>query len=124
MKVFYDKDGDLGLVQQRRVAIIGYGSQGHAHALNLRDSGVEVVVGLRPNSASRQKAATARLTVADIPTAVQQADIVMLLLPDEDIARVYEQDVAPHIRSGATLRGRRWCAAPDCHSCRPLRSGP
>lgn len=103
MKVFYDKDGDLTLVQQRRVAIIGYGSQGHAHALNLRDSGVEVVVGLRPNSASRQKAAIARLAVADIPSAVQQADIVMMLLPDEDIARVYEQEVAPHIRPGATL---------------------
>ncbi|MDV2117310.1 ketol-acid reductoisomerase [Alcaligenes faecalis] len=103
MKVFYDKDGDLALVQQRRVAIIGYGSQGHAHALNLRDSGVEVVVGLRPNSASRQKAATARLAVTDIASAVQQADIVMMLLPDEDIARVYEQDVAPHIRPGATL---------------------
>ena len=103
MKVFYDKDGDLALVQQRRVAIIGYGSQGHAHALNLRDSGVEVVVGLRPNSASRQKAAIARLAVADIASAVQQADIVMMLLPDEDIARVYEQEVAPHIRPGATL---------------------
>ncbi|HBQ89728.1 MAG TPA: ketol-acid reductoisomerase [Alcaligenes faecalis] len=103
MKVFYDKDGDLALVQQRRVAIIGYGSQGHAHALNLRDSGVKVVVGLRPNSASRQKAATAGLAVADIPSAVQQADIVMMLLPDEDIARVYEQDVAPHIRTGAAL---------------------
>ena len=103
MKVFYDKDGDLALVQQRRVAIIGYGSQGHAHALNLRDSGVEVVVGLRPNSASRQKAAIARLAAADIASAVQQADIVMMLLPDEDIARVYEQEVAPHIRPGATL---------------------
>lgn len=103
MKVFYDKDGDLALVQQRRVAIIGYGSQGHAHALNLRDSGVEVVVGLRPNSASRQKAAIARLAVADIASAVQQADIVMMLLPDEDIVRVYEQEVAPHIRPGATL---------------------
>ncbi len=103
MNVFYDKDGDLALVQQRRVAIIGYGSQGHAHALNLRDSGVEVVVGLRPNSASRQKAAIARLAVADIASAVQQADIVMMLLPDEDIARVYEQEVAPHIRPGATL---------------------
>ncbi|MGF7468646.1 ketol-acid reductoisomerase [Alcaligenes nematophilus] len=103
MKVFYDKDGDLALVQQRRVAIIGYGSQGHAHALNLRDSGVEVVVGLRPNSASRQKAAIARLAVADIASAVQQADIVMMLLPDEDIARIYEQEVAPHIRPGATL---------------------
>ncbi|URW82815.1 ketol-acid reductoisomerase [Alcaligenes sp. DN25] len=103
MKVFYDKDGDLALVQQRRVAIIGYGSQGHAHALNLRDSGVEVVVGLRPNSASRHKAAIARLAVADIASAVQQADIVMMLLPDEDIARVYEQEVAPHIRPGATL---------------------
>ena len=79
MKVFYDKDGDLALVQQRRVAIIGYGSQGHAHTLNLRDSGVEVVVGLRPNSASRQKAAIARLAVADIASAVQQADIVMML---------------------------------------------
>ncbi len=103
MKVFYDKDGDLGLVQQRRVAIIGYGSQGHAHALNLRDSGVDVVVGLRPHSPSRQKAAVARLAVADIPTAVQHADVVMLLLPDEDIARVYAQDVAPHIRPGAAL---------------------
>ncbi|MFC3865302.1 ketol-acid reductoisomerase [Alcaligenes aquatilis] len=103
MKVFYDKDGDLALVQQRRVAIIGYGSQGHAHALNLRDSGVEVVVGLRPNSASRQKAAIARLAVADIASAVQQADIVMMMLPDEDIARVYEQEVTPHIRPGATL---------------------
>ncbi|ASR87986.1 ketol-acid reductoisomerase [Alcaligenes aquatilis] len=103
MKVFYDKDGDLALVQQRRVAIIGYGSQGHAHALNLRDSGVKVVVGLRPNSASRQKATTAGLAVADIPSAVQQADIVMMLLPDEDIARVYEQAVAPHIRTGAAL---------------------
>lgn len=103
MKVFYDKDGDLALVQQRRVAIIGYGSQGHAHALNLRDSGVEVVVGLRPNSTSRPKAAIARLAVADIASAVQQADIVMMLLPDEDIARVYEQEVAPHIRPGATL---------------------
>jgi len=103
MKVFYDKDGDLALVQQRQVAIIGYGSQGHAHALNLRDSGVEVVVGLRPNSPSRPKAAMARLAVADIPAAVQQADIVMLLLPDEDIARVYEQEVAPHLRQGATL---------------------
>ncbi|MGO3745112.1 MAG: ketol-acid reductoisomerase [Alcaligenes aquatilis] len=90
-------------MQQRRVAIIGYGSQGHAHALNLRDSGVEVVVGLRPNSASRQKAAIARLAVADIASAVQQADIVMMLLPDEDIARVYEQEVTPHIRPGATL---------------------
>lgn len=103
MKVFYDKDGDLSLVQQRRVAIIGYGSQGHAHALNLRDSGVDVVVGLRPHSPSRQKAAIARLAVADIPAAVQQADVVMLLLPDEDIARVYAQDVAPHIRPGAAL---------------------
>lgn len=66
MKVFYDKDGDLALVQQRRVAIIGYGSQGHAHALNLRDSGVEVVVGLRPNSASRQKAAIAQIGRAHV----------------------------------------------------------
>ena len=92
MQVYYDKDCDLSIIQGKKVAIIGYGSQGHAHALNLRDSGVEVVVGLRPNSASRQKAAIARLAVADIASAVQQADIVMMLLPDEDIARVYEQE--------------------------------
>src|SRR5699024_11256515 len=91
-KTYYNGDADLDNLSGKTVAIIGYGSQGHAHALNLRDSGVEVVVGLRPNSASRQKAAIARLAVADIASAVQQADIVMMLLPDEDIARVYEQE--------------------------------
>lgn len=103
MQVFYDKDGDAGLIKQRKVAIIGYGSQGHAHALNLRDSGVDVVVGLRAQSASRQKAAAAGLRVQDIETAVAQADIIMLLLPDEDIAAVYNEYVETHARQGATL---------------------
>lgn len=103
MKVLYDKDGDLSLIKQRRVAIIGYGSQGHAHALNLRDSGVDVVVGLRANSPSAKKAKEAKLTIDSIENAVKSADIVMLLLPDEDIAKVYDQYVREHAREGATL---------------------
>ena len=103
MKVLYDKDGDLSLIKQRKVAIIGYGSQGHAHALNLRDSGVDVVVGLRENSPSLVKAQEARLATDSIENAVKNADIVMLLLPDEDIAKVYEQYVKEYAKEGATL---------------------
>ncbi len=103
MKVFYDKDCDLSLIKGKTVAIIGYGSQGHAHALNLNDSGVKVVVGLRKNGASWNKAANAGLQVAEVADAVKQADVVMILLPDENIADVYNTQVAPHIKSGAAL---------------------
>jgi ketol-acid reductoisomerase len=102
MQIFYDKDADLALLKGKRVAIIGYGSQGHAHALNLKDSGVDVVVGLR-KGASWEKARSAGLQVLAISDAVREADIVMLLLPDEHIAEVYRHDVAPNAKQGAAL---------------------
>ncbi len=103
MKVFYDKDCDLSLIKGKTVAIIGYGSQGHAHALNLNDSGVKVVVGLRKGGASWNKAVNAGLQVAEVADAVKQADVVMILLPDENIAEVYNNQVAANIKPGAAL---------------------
>ncbi|MGE4338792.1 MAG: ketol-acid reductoisomerase [Pigmentiphaga sp.] len=103
MKVFYDKDCDLSLIKGKTVAIIGYGSQGHAHALNLNDSGVKVVVGLRKGGASWNKAVNAGLQVAEVADAVKQADVVMILLPDESIAEVYKNQVEANIRAGAAL---------------------
>ena len=88
MRVFYDKDADLSLIKGKNVTIIGYGSQGHAHALNLKDSGVNVTVGLRKDGASWKKAANAGLTVKEVAEAVKDADVVMMLLPDEQIAEV------------------------------------
>ena len=88
MKVFYDKDCDLSLIKGKTVAIIGYGSQGHAHAQNLNDSGVKVVVGLRKGGASWDKVGKAGLTVMEVNDAVKAADVVMILLPDEQIAEV------------------------------------
>src|ERR1700757_2600094 len=98
MKVFYDKDCDLSLVKGKNVTIIGYGSQGHAHAQNLNDSGVRVTVGLRRGGASWNKAEKAGLKVAEVAEAAKQADIVMMLLPDEQIADVYRQDVGPNMK--------------------------
>ncbi len=89
MKVYYDKDCDLSLIKGKTVAIIGYGSQGHAHAQNLNDSGVKVVVGLRKGGASWSKVEKAGLNVAEVADAVKSADVVMILLPDEQIATVY-----------------------------------
>jgi len=103
MRVFYDADCDLSLVKGKTVAIIGYGSQGHAHAQNLNDSGVKVIVGLRKNGASWNKAVNAGLEVREVAEAVKVADVVMILLPDENIASVYKSDVAPHIQPGAAL---------------------
>jgi ketol-acid reductoisomerase len=103
MKVFYDKDADLSLVKGKQVTIIGYGSQGHAHSLNLHDSGVKVTVGLRKNGASWNKAVNAGLQVKEVAEAVKGADIVMMLLPDEQIAEVYKNEVAPNIKAGAAL---------------------
>ena len=85
MKVFYDKDADLSLIKGKQVTIVGYGSQGHAHAQNLRDSGVNVTVGLRKDGASWAKASAAGLNVAEVAEAVKAADVVMILLPDETI---------------------------------------
>ena len=88
MKVFYDKDCDLSLIKGKNVAIIGYGSQGHAHAQNLNDSGVKVTVGLRKGGASWDKVKNAGLNVAEVNDAVKAADVIMILLPDENIAQV------------------------------------
>jgi len=103
MKVYYDKDADLSLVKGKKVAIVGYGSQGHAHALNLHDSGVKVTVGLRKDGASWDKAKKAGLNVEEVSGAVKGADFVMMLMPDEHIAAVYKSEVEPSIRKGATL---------------------
>ena len=103
MKVFYDKDCDLSLIKGKTVAIIGYGSQGHAHAQNLNDSGVKVVVGLRKGGASWPKVEKAGLKVAEVADAVKAADVVMILLPDEQIGTVYSNDVEPNIKQGASL---------------------
>lgn len=103
MKVFYDKDADLSLIKGKQVTIIGYGSQGHAHAQNLNDSGVKVTVGLRKDGASWNKAANAGLQVKEVAEAVKGADVVMMLLPDEQIAEVYNKEVAPNIKAGAAL---------------------
>jgi ketol-acid reductoisomerase len=103
MKVYYDKDADLSLIKGKKVTIIGYGSQGHAHAQNLKDSGVNVTVGLRKGGASWAKVEKAGLAVAEVGEAVKGADVVMLLLPDEQIAAVYAKDVEPNIRQGASL---------------------
>jgi ketol-acid reductoisomerase len=103
MKVYYDKDADLSLIKGKKVTILGYGSQGHAHALNLNDSGVKVTVGLRKGGASWDKAGKAGLNVKEISEAVKGADFVMMLMPDEHIAAVYKTEVEPNIRKGATL---------------------
>ena len=103
MKVFYDKDCDLSLIKGKTVTIIGYGSQGHAHAQNLNDSGVNVLVGLRKGGASWSKVEKAGLKVAEVADAVKAADVVMILLPDEQIATAYKNDVAPNIKQGASL---------------------
>ncbi|PUA17341.1 ketol-acid reductoisomerase [Glaciimonas sp. PCH181] len=103
MNVFYDKDADLSLVTNKKVTIIGYGSQGHAHALNLSESGVKVTVGLRKGGASWHKAENAGLAVKSVADAVKDADIVMLLLPDENIADVYKNEVHDHIKAGAAI---------------------
>ena len=102
-KLYYDKDANLGRLDDRRVAVIGYGSQGHAHALNLKDSGVSVVVGLRPGSASEPRARAAGLKVMTVPEAAQWADIIMLLAHDTAQADIYSEHIAPHLHDGETL---------------------
>ncbi|CAN0355019.1 unnamed protein product, partial [Phaeothamnion confervicola] len=103
MKVYYDKDADLSLIKGKKVTIVGYGSQGHAHSLNLHESGVKVTVGLRKGGASWDKAKKAGLKVAEVAEAVKGADIVMMLMPDEHIAATYKSEVEPNIKKGAAL---------------------
>jgi len=103
IKVYYDKDADLSLIQAKKVVILGYGSQGHAHALNLKDSGVDVTVALRKGSKSWAKAETSGLKVLEVADAVKLADLVMILAPDEGQRKIYEEQVAPNIKQGAAL---------------------
>ena len=103
MKIYYDKDADLSLIKRKQVAIIGYGSQGHAHANNLNDSGVKVTVGVRKDGASWKKAKNAGIAVKEVGEAVSEADLVMLLLPDEHHQDVYRDEIEPNIKKGATL---------------------
>jgi len=103
MKVFYDQDADLSLIKAKQVAIIGYGSQGHAHALNLHDSGMNVVVGARKGGPSWGKIENAGLKAMEIAEAVKSSDFVMLLMPDEHIADVYRSHIEPNLKQGATL---------------------
>lgn len=104
MRVYYDADADFGLIANKKIAIIGYGSQGHAHAQNLRDSGVgEVAIALREGSATRKKAEGAGFQVMNNAEAASWADIVMMLAPDEHQAAIYAEDLAPHMKEGAAL---------------------
>ena len=103
MQVYYDKDADLSIIKGKKVAIIGYGSQGHAHANNLQDSGVDVVVGLRASSSSVAKAEAHGLPVKNVPEAVASADIVMILTPDEFQSQLYKEEIEPNIKQGAAL---------------------
>jgi ketol-acid reductoisomerase len=101
--MFYDKDADIELIRQRKVAVIGYGSQGHAHALNLRDSSVDVVVGLQSGSKSVEKAKAAGLRVMPVADAATWADVIMMLIPDQHQAKVYKAEIAPHLTAGKML---------------------
>ncbi len=103
MKLFYDKDCDLSLIKKKKVVIVGYGSQGHAHANNLKDSGVKVTVGLRKGGASWDKAKKAGLAVKEVAEAVKDADLVMILIPDEMQPEAYKSDIEPNIKKGAAL---------------------
>jgi ketol-acid reductoisomerase len=103
MQVYYDKDCDLSIIRGMKVAIIGFGSQGHAHAANLKDSGVDVTVGLRAGSSSIKKAEGYGLKTADVATAVQQADLVMILTPDEFQSQLYKNEIESNLKQGAVL---------------------
>jgi ketol-acid reductoisomerase len=104
MRVYYDRDADLALIQGKKVGIVGYGSQGHAHALNLRDSGVkDVMVALRSTSASAKKAKAEKLAVVSVAEAAKEADVLMVLAPDESQAEIYAGEIAPHMKAGKTL---------------------
>ncbi len=103
MKVYYEKDADLSLIKKKKVAIIGYGSQGHAHANNLKDSGVKVTVGLRKGGASWDKAKKAGLAVKEVAVAVKDADVVMILVPDEQQPDLYRYEIEPNLKKGAAL---------------------
>src|SRR5947208_15682555 len=100
MQVYYDRDADLGVLKGKKVVVLGYGSQGHAHANNLRDSGIEVVVGLKRGSSSWPKAENAELDITETAEAAKATDIVMILLPDELQGEAYAKEIKPALKSG------------------------
>src|SRR2546427_338156 len=101
--LYYDNSADISLIQAKRVAIVGYGSQGHAHALNLRDSGIDVVVACYPGSPSAERAKAAGLQVRSVEDATKLTDFIMILIPDQTQKRVYQESIAPNLRPGQTL---------------------
>ena len=103
LNVYYDKDTSLDLIKSKKVAMIGFGSQGHAHAENLRDSGVEVCIGLRKNGSSWAKAEAKGFEVLTVAEASAAADVVMILLPDENQAEIYANEIEPNLKQGATI---------------------
>ena len=103
MKVYYDSDASLEYLQNKNIAVLGFGSQGHAHSLNLKESGMNVCVGLRSSSSSWEKAEAAGLKVKTVPEAVKWADVVMVFLPDQNQKDVYDKDIAPNLKAGNTL---------------------
>ncbi|MFL0801545.1 MAG: ketol-acid reductoisomerase [Agarilytica sp.] len=103
MQVYYDKDCDISIIQGKKVTVVGYGSQGHAHANNLKDSGIDVTVALRPGSSSAQKAEAAGLAVKSVPEACAEADVIMILTPDEFQSQLYKNEIEPNLKQGATL---------------------
>src|SRR5438067_1557369 len=106
--MYYDDDADLSVIRDRKVAIIGYGSQGHAHALNLRDSGVQVRVGLPATSRSRARAQAAGVTVGEVSDVAKWADVVMILIPDTAQGRVYRDEIEPNLAPGNMLMFAHW----------------
>jgi ketol-acid reductoisomerase len=103
LNVYYDKDCDLSLIQSKKVAVIGFGSQGHAHAENLRESGVDVIIGLRPDGGSWNKAKTKNFEVLSVAEATAKAEVIMILLPDESQAKIYTNEIEPNLKAGATI---------------------
>ena len=119
MKVYYEKDADLSLIKGKKVTIVGYGSQGHAHAQNLNDSGIKVTVGLRKDGASWDKAKKAGLKVAEVEDAVKGADVVMMLMPDEHIAAVVQETASSRTsRRARRSRSRTASTSTTARSCR------
>ena len=102
-RMYYDKDADLKVLEGKTVAIVGYGSQGHAHALNLKESGVNVVVGLKEGSKSKAKAESHGLTVKTVAEAAKEADVIMVLAPDTEQKKIYEECIAPNLKEGDAL---------------------
>ena len=118
-QIWYENDGDLSVLEGKKVAIIGYGSQGHAHALNLRDSGVDVVVGLRPTSKSVEHAKEQGLEVKSVPEAAAEADIIMILAPDQYQRTIWANDIEPNIKPGAASPSLTASTSTTATSSRP-----